>query len=188
MLGKVFEHRKSWNSSKKNGLNLLFFSKTDLWDSHTFLSMYSTIRIIIRGSVNIQTSHGSVMGIATLFISLAQMQYLPTFTINSIHSSIHKYSSPIRRIWACYTTHFLYIFFFWYHIKISRISRIYHQRSQDHPGSTNGLGCHRRKKVNVFRDDIRVALAPGAETSRDSLAAHHFRVSAVEGAVGVFPR
>ena len=83
---------------KKNGLNLLFFSKTDLWDSHTFLSMYSTIRIIIHGSVNIQTSHGSVMGIATLFISLAQMQYLPTFTINSIHSSIHKYSSPIRRI------------------------------------------------------------------------------------------
>jgi len=32
-----------------------------------------------------------------------------------------------------------------------------------------------RLQVNVFRDDIRVALAPGAETSRDSLAAQHFR-------------
>eukprot|EP00913_Durusdinium_trenchii_P032321 g30262.t1 len=31
------------------------------------------------------------------------------------------------------------------------------------------------KLVNVFRDDIRVALAPNVDTSRDSLAAQHFR-------------
>ena len=40
-------------------------------------------------------------------------------------------------------------------------------------------------QVNVFRDDIRVGLAPNVDTSRDSLAAQHFRDSSLGGVAGV---
>jgi len=38
--------------------------------------------------------------------------------------------------------------------------------------------------VNVFRDDIRVALAPNADTGRESLAAQHFRDGDDDGQMG----